>query len=394
MQHFDVGIIGGGLVGASLARLLSKLQITTLVLDKSPAESLYAANLDNRGLALAATSANILQKNIPIWDQLVKYSFPIKSIHVSEQNSFGFTKIDAAKYNIPALGYVVSASALGTALIRDLEQLPYITVMRPAIIQSVFLNTQQQTWELAVEEQKIQVKLLVAADGSDSFLRSMNNIQVNTRDFQQSAIVTNIKTQLNSKQIAFERFTPEGVLALLPFGDSQMKCVWTIENSKLPMLHECTDQEFLQAVQAAIGYRLGKLFSVSERKIFPIKQIIADQIYASSTVLIGNAANTLHPVAAQGFNLGLRDAVCLAEVLKNAKARELQINDMRILAEYADARKADHSATLKHTCSLVDTFASKNTGTRIIRRLGLIAAQVIPQLNQRITEQGLGICRS
>lgn len=392
VQQFEVAIIGGGLVGASLARALAKSQIKTVVIDNQPASALYTESLDNRGLALSYLSTQILNK-INIWDNLVERAFSIQQVHVSEQGSFGFTKLRADKYGLPALGYVVSASVLGKSLICDLDQAAGISVMRPAKIDSLNLNNENPGWILSVDNKQIHADLVVAADGSDSFLRTQQNISINTKDFAQTAIVTNVLSQEQHHNIAYERFTPHGVLALLPFGNKKLKCVWTVDNIYLTELSECSDHEFLQTIQSAIGFRLGKLISVEPRKTFPIRQICAQKITGDSCVLVGNAANTLHPVAAQGFNLGLRDIDCLAQLLSKAKHDNTSLNNKEILHKYATQRSSDHLSTQNYTGKIVDLFGSDTQLVKLTRRIGLVASQIVPGLNKRLTAQGLGVCK-
>ena len=278
MQEFDVAIIGGGLVGASLARALAGTGKSCVVLDQQPAAQLYSAALDNRGLALTYGSAKILM-DLRIWPLLVKDAYPVQAVHVSERGSFGFTKLLAEQFKIPALGYVVSASSLGAALCQNLELLPDITVMRPIEISALAYDASSNSWDIIFPTAKINAKLLVAADGSNSFLRSRLNIPVTTKDYQQTAIVANIQLQKGTPNIAYERFNDLGVLALLPFGQQQVKCVWTIDNAKLDKLSQCSDQEFLAKTQAAFGYRLGKLMHVGQRHMFPVQQLQAARLY-------------------------------------------------------------------------------------------------------------------
>jgi len=393
VQQFDLAIIGGGLIGASMARAMSGAGLRVVVLDQQPADALYAAAQDNRGLALSYTSSKILA-GLNCWQQLAAAAAPIKSVHVSEHGVFGFTTLTAAKFNIPELGYVVSASALGQALVAGLECLPDISVIRPVNVNSVNYDTAQQIWDLDLDSQiSIQAKLLVAADGSDSFLRHRLNIAITSKNYQQSAIVTNISTTAVIGTQAYERFTDYGVLALLPFGAKMLKCVWTVENSALSDINCIDDAEFLHKVQAAFGFRLGRFLQISKRMVFAIQQLHAQSLYAQGVVLIGNAANTLHPVAAQGFNLGLRDVSILAQILLQAQQAGHELNSQLVLQKYANLRARDHQLTQKHTNGLVAVFASDASLVKYSRRLGILATQFIPWLNERVTAQGLGLCK-
>lgn len=389
MQHCDIVIIGGGLVGAALARALSKNNIACVIIDNQPESALYSVALDNRGIVLSYSSAQILQ-DLQVWQQLLPKAHKIATVHVSEQNAFGFTKLNSRQFNIPALGYVLSASDLGMALIKDLGAVNNVSVMRPVEIKDVSYDSNSMQWSIFLPDQKLTAKLLIAADGSNSFLRQRMNIAATSIDYQQSAIVTNITMTSAITDAAYERFTAQGVLALLPFGEKQYKCVWTVDNALLPELQNLSEQEYLQRVQQAFGYKIGKMLTINVRKIFPIQQMQAQKLYANGVVLLGNAANTLHPVAAQGLNLGFRDIMCLTKILKRATLKNTSLNDNSLLTEFAEDRSADHNNTQRYTNSLVEIFASQNSFVKIARKLGLLAAQFVPALNRRIVSQGLG----
>lgn len=392
MQQFDLAIIGGGLVGASFARSVSGLGLNVVLIDKAPAESLYHKALDNRGLALSYTTKQILDELL-CWESISKKTYPIETVHVSEQHRFGFTTLESKKHNIEALGYVVSASDLGAGLLTGLDLLQDITVLRPATIESLVFDNAEHSWYLTVSQQKLSAKLIVAADGSNSILHQIQNIAIKKFNMQQSALVTNLETTMPNFTIAYERFTSYGVLALLPFGGHRAKCVFTGSDSFVNSLVNCSNSEFLATMQDFIGYRLGKFKNVSERKMFPITHSYAETIYGDSMVLLGNAANTLHPVAAQGFNLGVRDAVTLAKILRRAMLDGNAINQPEILAQYAALRVNDHSKTRGFTTRLVDVFADPRLYMRLYRQAGILAAQFVPALNKMIVERGLGICK-
>ena len=383
MQQFDVAIIGGGLIGASMARTLAGHGLKIAVIDRQQAIDLYKPALDNRGLALSCTSIKILEK-LNIWSSLFEFAHPIKIVHVSEQGSFGFTKLTATNFKIPALGYVVGAGALGKVLIADLENLTGVTVLRPVEIEGLDFDLLHASWNITLNQGQIKAKLLIGADGSDSFVRQSLNIPITSIDYQQSAVVTNLIINQKHQDVAYERFTKSGVLALLPFGEKKLKCVWTLNNSAVADFMQLNDQEFLSNMQQAFGFRVGKFIAVDRRMVFPVQQLQAEKLYCKNAVLLGNAANTLHPVAAQGFNLGLRDVVALAKIIIAGEPLE----------NYAASRKIDHADTQKYTNTLVDLFASEVFTVKTVRRLGLLVAQFIPALNKRITAQGAGVWMS
>lgn len=389
MQQFDIVVIGGGLVGATFARAVSGLGLSTLVLDHAPIESLYSQNLDNRGLALSYTTKQILQE-LQCWEKISNKSYIIETVHVSEQQSFGFTKLEAKTYNLDALGYVVSASDLASAIIGDLEDLSDITVLRPVIITSIDFSPTDRNWTVCIGETKITAKLIIAANGCNSMLHKLQNIAIHQIDMQQSAVVTNLTTMHPMPATAYERFNKNGVLAILPFGSYRAKCVFTGADSYIQTLKNCSDVDFLYAIQNIIGYRVGKFISVTERKIFPVQHCYAETIYSECMILLGNAANTLHPIAAQGFNLGVRDAITLSKILHQTILNGHAINDASVLEKYAALRASDHVTTRNFTHKLVDIFSDPRILVRLYRRLGIVSAQLIPAFNKKIVQQGLG----
>lgn len=390
VQEFDVAIVGGGLVGAVFARAIADLGLRIVLIDQAPATQLYHPSLDNRGLALAYSTIVAL-KNIRVWDALSTHAHAIDHVHVSQQKSFGFTKLSALDAQIPHLGFVLSASELGRALIEDLDQLPHLSVLRPtALIAAKFLNA-ELGWELQTTEQNLKAKFLVAADGTNSLMRKFVGLGLHTKDFAQSALVTNVLLNKTHANIAYERFTDLGVLALLPFGKQQMKCILTVATTKIPELLNLNSPEFLKTIQQLIGYRAGVLTDVSERKAFPIITAYIDKLYAQNVFFMGNAANTLHPVAAQGFNLGVRDAMALANILRLA-TQVASLNADQLGLQYINARKVDQQRAQEFSNHLVEIFATDLLPIRTGRKLGLLLAEFVPSVKAKLIAQGLGLC--
>lgn len=389
VQQFDLALIGGGLVGASFAHAIANSGLRVALIDKSPIQASYNPVLDNRGIAIGYTTRLILEE-LGIWEYLRPKANVIETVHVSEQNSFGFTKLTAKSCGLPALGYVISASDLGLALVHSVEILPNITVMRPAEISISNYNNLDSNWTLTVNNQDISAKLLIAADGANSAMRQKQNIPIYNKEYNQSAIITNIKIEAKDLTTAYERFCAEGILAFLPFGSCQVKFIWTVTNAKVNQLQGLSDAQFLAKLQSIIGFRLGKLISIDKRYVFAINHSYAEQLYGPGIVLLGNAANTLHPVAAQGFNLGIRDALTLAKVLKKALNTGENFGSPIVLHKYAAMRRLDHKRTRIFSNSLVDVFDNDRMLFKIMRRLGLLATQFIPYANRKIITQGLG----
>lgn len=384
----DIAIVGGGLVGALLARLLAPLNLKIIILDKAQASDLYQSNLDNRGLALAYSTKKILAQ-IGIWDSLVTNANAIQEIHVSQTNSFGFSKLRASDYKLEALGYVISAANLGRALIHGLEDLP-ITVARPIELQDAQFIDSNKAWELKLATETIHAKVVIAADGVNSLLRKVTGVGSVTKDFAQTAIVCNVTTDIAHTTTAFERFTEHGVLALLPFGKNTLKCIWTVSNQFAEELLQLDDLKFIEYVQNAIGYRAGTLTQVSKRMQFPIITNYIDVAVLENLFFLGNAANTLHPVAALGFNLAARDALALTEILAYAINSGLGIDSEYIRQTYTDIRSHEKAQAIFLSNNLVELFATNNKLVKIGRQLGIIATNFMPKFKQHVVASGIG----
>lgn len=380
MIEFDIIIVGAGLVGASLACALKNQALKIALIDKSPLNSKPLHNFDARALALSLPSIECLQI-LGVWPKICESASVIKKVHVSKQGHFGVTKICALEHQLPALGYVVNADDLNNALNQVVETLPHVTLFRPEEI--VKAEKIDQGWTIQLSNQKkLQTKLLVAAEGSESPLRKQQGIEVKVQDYQQTAIVANIALNQANQAVAYERFLENGSIAMLPFGQNCVKCVWVIPSKQLKTLEIQSDKALLENIQREFGYRLGFFTQVGKRVFYPLKNICAETLYSDRFVLIGNAANTLHPIAAQGFNLGLRDAATLAEILVQAQNANQDIGSVEVLKNYADRRIDDHQATRYFTDSLAEPH--------VFQWLGILASEWVTPFKRRIAERGLG----
>ena len=392
MESYDLAIVGGGMVGASLARALANSNLKIAVLDKLAEDCLYASATDNRGLALSTCSIKILEE-LNIWELLKKEAYPIKTVHVSEKGCFGFAKIDAEKLNYVALGYVLNASHIGKALITNLDNFNNVTCYRPILIKAICFDNIQKNWQIICENKKISAKVVVAADGTNSYLRKCLSISSYTNNYQQTALVANLRCQQEKNTIAYQRLTPHGPIALLPFGNNRVKCVWSVDNMFADNLLKEGIAGFVSKIQQNFGNRLGRLSAIdSGFKDFPIMQVIAKQLVGQSMVLIGNAANTLHPVTAQGLNLGLRDSAILAKLFLHAvKDSSLQCASIpEILQSYVKLRKDDHAKIIQLTNYIHMMYANHAVWARSLRRCGILAVQLVPKLTRYIADLGLG----
>lgn len=380
MIEFDIIIVGGGLVGASLACALKNQALKIALIDKSPLNAKPHHNFDARALALSLPSIKCLQM-LNVWPKICESASVIKAVHVSKQGHFGVTKIGALEHRLPALGYVVNADDLNNALNQVVETLPHVTLFRPEEI--IKLEKRDQGSVIQLSNQKnLKTKLLVAADGSESPLRKQQGIEVKVQDYQQTAIVANIALNQAHQAVAYERFLENGSIAMLPFGENKVKCVYVVPSNQAEILKAQSDIVFLESIQDQFGHRLGFFKQLGKRVFYPLKKLCVETLYADRFVLIGNAANTVHPIAAQGFNLGLRDAATLAEILVQAQNANQDIGSVEVLRSYADRRKDDHQAIRYFTDSLAEPH--------VFQWLGILASEWVMPFKRRIAERGLG----
>ena len=348
MQDCDIAIIGGGPVGAALALALrdSGLQVTVLEARK-PNDS----NPDPRALALSYGSRLLLDR-LGVWQHLAQVS-AIKTIHISQQNSFGRTLLNASSLNVPELGYVLPYASLQSTLQHSLENSTIVFRQGAAVTQLEnnpdFANIH---FLLDGEEHQLTARLVVVADGG-KLLESTHPAEVH--DYAQSAIIAHVTCSHPKAGFAFERFTPQGPLALLPYQNGY-ELVWTVPHEELDSMQSWDDATLLSQLHKHFGDRVGKFLSVGARNAFPLRLKRAPATTLTHTVLIGNAAQTLHPVAGQGFNMGLRDAWELAQEIMHSAPDAL--GSAAMLTNYNANRRMDRKAGIRFTDGLVRFFSN------------------------------------
>jgi 2-octaprenyl-6-methoxyphenol hydroxylase len=377
-REVDILIVGGGLAGATLMLALADLGYSTLLVEAKPFASRVQADFDARTLALAPASVCILQM-LQIWPLLQEYATAIEMIHVSERHCFGSARLQS-KESEP-LGYVVEMQYINRALHRLLDPQQIIAPAELSAINDIDSSAVVIT---STGELTVKARLIVAADGADSFVRQLCNLPTQVKEYGQHALVANIGLARAHQHHAYERFTSTGPLALLPMTGLRASLVWSLQPAQAARLLECSESDFLQALQHAFGYRLGRFVKVGQRTLYPLRQIIMPQQVKNSVVFVGNAAHTLHPVAGQGFNLGLRDVATLAQCI----AREGLGPDM--LQTYQQARSHDQAAITRFTDGLIELFTSRAPGLAVMRGAGLIALDNISILKHVVARYARG----
>ena len=399
---FDLIIIGGGLVGASLACALSKSQasLRIAIVEAFPFKSddaEYQPAFDARSVAVSYTSKQVFA-GIGVWSAINKLGVAaIKKIHVSDRGHAGITRLNAEDENVEALGYVIETRVIGKALFEELNQQKNITLIAPAKLKNFDLAEDNACVmiEENAENKKLTTKLLVAADGGDSVVRRLSGVRIKQRNYEQSAVIANVATDQPHNNQAFERFTDTGPLALLPMAATEKEphrysLVWTINNAEQDEIVNWDDETFLLKLKERFGERAGQFIHVSPRHVYPLSLMRAREYVRERLAIIGNAAHTVHPVAGQGFNLGLRDVAALSQVIVDALKNDHDIGSLTVLQEYADWRRRDHIQTTMATDGLVRIFSNNFLPLAALRNLGLLVVDVVPPLKKVLARHAMG----
>ncbi|MFL2530495.1 MAG: 2-octaprenyl-6-methoxyphenyl hydroxylase [Porticoccaceae bacterium] len=402
LNQFDITIVGGGMVGISLALLLAAQQRWKILVIESKAmaknnETEYSASFDARSTALSWSSRSILQK-MAVWQHIEQHAQAISSIHVSDRGHFGLTRLEAEEAGVDALGYVVENSRLGSVLIQQAKQ-ANISLKDDAKILS--FQPKADSMELAIEidgqQQLINSKLLVIADGANSTSVQKLGISQQRKAYGHSAIIANISLEQAHNKVAYERFTDNGPMALLPLTDfkNDHRCalVWTQPSDQADELMAVDGSEFVSQLQARFGDRLGPFKAVGERVSYPLALTTSEEQVRRRLAVIGNAAHSLHPVAGQGFNLSLRDIDCLAQCLID-QPQEADVGELEPLLNYQKQREKDQRNTLLFTDNLTKLFGLSSSTVALGRNSGLLMMDLVPALRNQFAYFGMGSVQS
>jgi len=440
----DVAIVGGGLVGASLAVALAPLPLRVALIEAVAHDAPGQPSFDERTTALSNASRRILE-TLKLWPQISTSATSIERIHVSDRGRFGFARIEAARQGLEALGYVVPNRALGRALWSAIQiqaapsaiPAPLARQAQPAIgaasaaplhaalpvhptsyaqpavdagpanrARAVFQvyvpaqvrevrragNAVQIDFERAGARQTLSARLVVAADGAQSRVRGALGVEAEVRDYRQTALITTVLPQQFHAHTAYERFTPEGPLALLPMSDGRCTAVLTLASERLPEAMRWDDAAYLAELQARFGFRLGRFLKCGPRVAYPLALTQAQATSAGRCIVMGNAAQSLHPVAGMGFNLGLRDAACLADVLAQRVGGDC--GEPELLHAYDAWRAKDRRGIIGFTDSLVRTFGNPLAPVGLLRDAGLLAFDLLPSAKAALARIASGTARA
>jgi 2-octaprenyl-6-methoxyphenol hydroxylase len=393
-MQVDIAIAGGGLVGASLALALAQLDLKVVLIEAHPFGTEGQPSFDDRTTALSNGSRRIFE-GIGVWPLIEREATPIRRIHISDRGRFGFARLDATEQGLAALGFVVINRTMGAALWHQLAA-QAVTILAPARVTAVELQEGRRTLRCQLSDTQsltVEAKLVIAADGARSTVREAAGIGAKTWDYDQMALVTNVFTQRFHDYVAYERFTADGPLAVLPMSEGRSGLIWTLKPDLAAAAAALDDAAFLARLQDTFGFRLGRFTRVGARQLYPLSLTRSDEHVGPRLAMIGNAAQALHPIAGQGFNLGLRDAASLAEVLADAQAQNptaFDAGDGLLLDRYRAWREADRGRIVGFTDGLVRLFTQPFGPAKLLRDVGLLAFDLIPAAKDALSQLSLG----
>jgi 2-octaprenyl-6-methoxyphenol hydroxylase len=387
-KEFDVAIVGGGMVGASFALALRSTRLRVLLIENVPADSAGQPSFDERTTALGNGSRQIFE-TLGVWPAMQAESAAIHSIHVSDAGRFGVARLDAVEQGVDAFGYVVPNRIIGRALWQALREAPNVELAVPAKLESAELRDDGVMLDVTMDgkRESVRAAVAVAADGAGSALRASAGIAADVEDYDQVAIVLNAATERPSHGEAFERFTPSGPLAVLPVAGGGYAVIWAVRPDRAAALMALDDGAFADELLGAFGWRAGRWQKIGRRNTYPLLLSRAAETVSGRVVLIGNAAQALHPVAGQGFNLGLRDAATLAEMLAGATENP-DFNEL--LSRFAAWRAEDRRGVTRFTDGLVKLFGSELPGAGLVRNFGLLLFDLSPAAKRALSRVSWG----
>lgn len=389
--NHDLVIIGGGLVGATLAYALAKHPLNIALLDAKPVPT-SPGPFDQRALALTLASQRIYQ-SLNIWSAIQSNVTPIQTIHVSDAGHFSHTRFNAADYHLDAFGHVIQAGKLQKVLDELIQDQENLSVQRATQVKQLQLvkDGVRLTVETPAGVQEIKTRLVVAADGTFSAVRQLLNIAVQEWDYGQTALVAQVQLQQPHAHVAFERFKGEEVIAALPLQNDKAVMVWTMANYKWAELQSLSSEALLLQIQQAFGQRLGRFTQLLNYEVHKLAGLQAKEQCRQNIVLMGNAVHTLHPIAAQGFNLGLRDVAVFIELLTEQIKQKQDLQSIDWLIEYERKRQPDQDFTIMATNQLLRIFRSSSLSLQLSRHLVISALNFMPSIKKHFAERAMGL---
>jgi 2-octaprenyl-6-methoxyphenol hydroxylase len=386
----DVLIVGGGLVGASLACALAPLGLRITVVESIPFDDDTHPSFDERTIAITWSSRRVFEA-IGLWEEIACDAHSIRSIHVSDRGHAGMVRLHCSLINTEALGYVIPTRSIGRALVKRLQKFSSIRYLTPVNAINLEITDDAAVVDCEGVSSPLSASLLVIADGGRSPLGPKAGIAKTEKHYPQSALVAIVDTERKHNGMAFERFTRHGPIALLPFGKSRFALAWTLPTRQAQLHAQLPVSEFLARLQQDFGERAGFFEYVGKRSVYPLRRTSVIPPSAHRTVLVGNAAHEVHPVAGQGFNLGLRDTAELAEIIACTVEKGQDIGHSAVVDHYAHSRQQQTERVLAFTDGLVRLFGTTTLGVGLLRSAGLNAVELFPPVKRLLLRRTAGL---
>lgn len=388
----DIAIIGGGLVGLCAALILQHPGRRVAVIEAADLGQQQPRGLNARSIALAASSVQIFRA-LGLWQQIEAQAAPIRRIHVSARGRWGVTRLRADDYDLDALGYVIENNALSEILLAAVEAADSIQLEDQAGFESIIQGAKVEIgYRKNKRLKKLETTLALVADGARSQARSALGIEHHSIDYGQAVVISNVEVSQPQNDTAYERFTAQGPLAMLPLGGKTYACVWTLNLDRAAAICALDETEFGAQLQDCFGYRLGLIERVGERFSLALQRTRAEALQQGRCLLIGNAANALHPVAGQSFNLGLRDLACLYELLADQDLTNLDDDSIGAIAsEYESLREREQQQVIRFGDGLVTLFSNELPIFDHVRAAGLGLLDLLPALKTQAAFTGMGM---
>ncbi|MBT6482083.1 MAG: 2-octaprenyl-6-methoxyphenyl hydroxylase [Gammaproteobacteria bacterium] len=399
-KFYDLVVVGAGMVGASfccaLENLLRESPISVLVIEAIAPNNGLESSFDARSTALSFGSRKIFEE-FAVWQELGAAVSAIDEIQVSDRGRLGAVSLSAQEQKVDALGYVVENKRLGEVLNARLLGSDKINLLSPAAVSSIKATEggMQLRLQHGDSDAIVDTSLVVLADGGKSPVCEQLGISQSIERYDQHALIANIVFEKPHNNIAYERFTDTGPLAILPLqaidGTNRGSLVWTLSVEQAAEFREMNEEQLLSLLQERFGFKLGKITNIGERFVYPLSLSLAKEQVRPGLALLGNVAHTLHPVAGQGLNLALRDARVLVDVLGKAMQQEAALGDMSMLSEYVARQEADQALTTQFTHNITKLFSSNNDAKVWLRKFGLLAIELSPRVRHSLAERAMGL---
>lgn len=391
---YNVIIVGAGLAGLTLAHALSQQGLSCAIIEKNPLSDKHfntAIKTDGRALAMSLSAQRILH-NLGLWESLASFTTPIQAVHVSEQGCFGKVRLSAADMGWDALGYIVPYACLMESLLHAVQTSSQIKIFSQTEV--IALNEAQgESRSVLVrtpsgETLTLSGRVVMMAEGHAANIKDTVGFVKQESTREQYVIVADVMVTHAHHNIAYQRFTKQNILAVLPRAQGKVTVVWTIPATTLAEWQALSDKDWLARLQTAFGYKLGLFTAVSTRHYYPVKQFTVENPYQERLLLLGNAAHALSPVAAQGFNLTLRDIAMLVELLTKAHESHADIGDMALLKNYQAMRMQDQKTVYHFTDKLIEIFSWPYL--KGMRSLGLLLCDLLPGAKHTLIQRTEG----